>query len=90
MPDRHGTGTNALLLDPPDAIVPSFGPGSFERHRLAAESAGATMLVEPVPSLVLDVDTGDDLSRLLEALASSAPSGRRPHGRRWRTQRVTA
>ena len=41
VPDRHGTGTNALLLAPPDAIDPSFGPGSFARHRLAAEAAGA-------------------------------------------------
>ena len=47
VPDRHGTGTNALLLDPPDAIAPSFGPGSFERHRQAAEAAGAELLVEP-------------------------------------------
>ncbi len=27
VPDRHGAGTNALLLSPPDAIEPSFGPG---------------------------------------------------------------
>ncbi len=88
VPDRHGTGTNALLLDPPDAIVPSFGPGSFERHRLAVEAAGATMLVEPVRSLVLDVDTGDDLSHLLEALeqrSEGAPATRAALG----TQRVT-
>ena len=36
VPDRHGTGTNALLLAPPDAIEPSFGPGSLERHLAAA------------------------------------------------------
>ena len=28
VPDRHGTGTNALVLSPPDAIEPSFGPDS--------------------------------------------------------------
>ena len=39
VPDRHGTGTNALLLAPPDAIEPSFGPGSFERH-VAARARG--------------------------------------------------
>src|SRR5579875_2478818 len=27
VPDRHGTGTNALLLAPPDGMSPSFGPG---------------------------------------------------------------
>ena len=25
VPDRHGTGTNALVLAPPDAIAPAFG-----------------------------------------------------------------
>src|ERR1700751_4222194 len=28
VPDRHGTGTNGLLLSPPRAIAPAFGPGS--------------------------------------------------------------
>src|SRR6476469_2328366 len=28
VPDRHQEGTNALVLCPPDAIEPSFGPGS--------------------------------------------------------------
>jgi 2-phospho-L-lactate guanylyltransferase len=68
VPDRHGTGTNALLLDPPEAIEPSFGPGSFERHRGAAEAAGAALSVERPAGLVLDVDTGDDLRSLLDAL----------------------
>ena len=36
VPDRHGTGTNGLLLAPPDAIAPSFGPGSRARHRALA------------------------------------------------------
>ncbi|HEV2076045.1 MAG TPA: 2-phospho-L-lactate guanylyltransferase, partial [Thermoleophilaceae bacterium] len=30
VPDRHGTGTNALVLCPPDAMAPSFGPDSLE------------------------------------------------------------
>ena len=36
VPDRHGTGTNALVLSPPDAIVPAFGEGSKARHVEAA------------------------------------------------------
>jgi len=40
VPDRHGTGTNALLLTPPDAMEPSFGPGSHERHTRNAAAAG--------------------------------------------------
>jgi 2-phospho-L-lactate guanylyltransferase len=64
VPDRHGTGTNALLLRPPDAIEPSFGPDSRERHENAAAEAGVSCLVEPLPSLVLDVDTPEDLAAL--------------------------
>jgi 2-phospho-L-lactate guanylyltransferase len=69
VPDRHGTGTNGLLLTPPDAIAPSFGPGSLKRHVAAAEAAGVSPAVEEVPTLTLDVDTGDDLSALGAALA---------------------
>jgi 2-phospho-L-lactate/phosphoenolpyruvate guanylyltransferase len=68
VPDRHGTGTNALVLSPPDAIAPSFGPGSLRRHVAAAESIGVRSAVEEVPTLMLDVDTGDDLSALEAAL----------------------
>lgn len=60
VPDRHGTGTNALLVTPPDAIEPAFGEGSFEAHRAAAEAAGAVFVRHGGP-LTLDVDTGADL-----------------------------
>jgi 2-phospho-L-lactate/phosphoenolpyruvate guanylyltransferase len=69
VPDRHGTGTNGLALRPPDAISPSFGPGSLERHVAAAEAAGVSSAVAEVPTLMLDVDTGDDLAALTAALA---------------------
>jgi 2-phospho-L-lactate/phosphoenolpyruvate guanylyltransferase len=71
VPDRHGSGTNALLLRPPDAIEPSFGPGSRERHVSAARDAGVTCSVEPVPSLMLDVDTPEDLAELSARLEES-------------------
>ncbi len=71
VPDRHGTGTNGLLLHPPSAIEPSFGPGSRERHTALAEEAGASLRVEEMPSLVLDVDTPDDLTAMREALERS-------------------
>jgi 2-phospho-L-lactate guanylyltransferase len=69
VPDRHGTGTNGLLLAPPDAIPPSFGPGSCERHRALAHAAGVDCRVEHVPSLLLDIDTGADLDALRARLA---------------------
>jgi 2-phospho-L-lactate guanylyltransferase len=68
VPDRHGTGTNALLLTPPDAIAPAFGEGSFARHTAAAQAAGATLTVSRPPSLLLDVDTADDLAALRAVL----------------------
>ena len=79
VPDRHGTGTNALVLSPPDAIAPSFGPGSFERHVAAAEAAGVPTRVEEVRTLALDVDTPADLAELaaeLEVRRGHAPSTR--------------
>jgi 2-phospho-L-lactate/phosphoenolpyruvate guanylyltransferase len=69
VPDRHGTGTNALLLTPPDAIEPSFGEDSLERHVGAARTAGLTSAVVPLPSLVLDIDTPEDLEELSGHLA---------------------
>jgi 2-phospho-L-lactate guanylyltransferase len=77
VPDRHGTGTNALVLAPPDAIQPSFGPGSFERHVAAARAAGATHRVEHVPTIEHDVDTPDDLAALVAALPASRAAGTR-------------
>jgi 2-phospho-L-lactate guanylyltransferase len=74
VPDRHGSGTNALLLTPPAAVGPSFGAGSFARHAARAAAAGATVKVCDLPSLGLDVDTPGDLAALREAL------GARPEG----------
>jgi 2-phospho-L-lactate/phosphoenolpyruvate guanylyltransferase len=68
VPDRHGTGTNGLLLAPPNAIDPSFGPDSCARHEQLARSAGVTCRIERLPSLLLDVDTGDDLDALRQRL----------------------
>lgn len=75
VPDRHGTGTNALLLTPPEALAPSFGPGSCERHVALARAAGTHAEVVQVPSLALDVDTADDLA----ALAAASERGARTH-----------
>jgi len=66
IPDRHGTGTNGLLMTPPGAIPPSFGPGSCERHRSLAQARGVSCRLERLPSLLLDIDTGADLARLRE------------------------
>jgi 2-phospho-L-lactate guanylyltransferase len=71
VPDRHGTGTNALLLSPPDAIGPAFGPGSRDRHADRAARAGFEMAIEELSSLALDLDTPADLEALSEILEAS-------------------
>ena len=68
VPDRHGTGTNALALAPPDAIEPSFGEGSCARHVALAREAGVPYGVEQLPSLALDLDTPADVVALTMAL----------------------
>jgi 2-phospho-L-lactate guanylyltransferase len=71
VPDRHGTGTNALVLTPPNALGPAFGPGSHKRHRDEAAAAGVAARTVEVPSLALDIDTGDDLAAVEAALRTS-------------------
>ncbi len=68
VPDRHGRGTNALLLAPPGIIDVQFGGDSRVAHAGAAVEAGAT-LVELGGPLTTDLDTPDDL---LLAQASAA------------------
>jgi 2-phospho-L-lactate/phosphoenolpyruvate guanylyltransferase len=74
VPDRHGSGTNALLLAAPDVIAPSFGPGSRARHEEAAQGAQARWRIAQPRSLTLDVDTADDLIALRSAL-DARPGG---------------
>jgi 2-phospho-L-lactate guanylyltransferase len=80
VPDRHGAGTNALLLCPPDALAPAFGPGSFARHRERAQQAGLAVEVAELDSLALDVDTADDLAELRERLARRRGGAARTRG----------
>ncbi|HEY5344459.1 MAG TPA: 2-phospho-L-lactate guanylyltransferase [Solirubrobacteraceae bacterium] len=81
VPDRHGSGTNGLLLRPPDVIPPSFGPDSCERHTALAKQTGAGYRIERPASLLLDIDTGADLTVLRERLSSA-------HARAPRTRAV--
>ncbi len=81
VPDRHGTGTNALVLSPPGAIRPAFGEGSCARHVAAAREAGVPYAVEELASLALDLDTPADVVALTREL------GKRP-GRAGRTAKA--
>jgi 2-phospho-L-lactate/phosphoenolpyruvate guanylyltransferase len=77
VPDRHGSGTNALALAPPDAIEPAFGEGSRERHVSAAREAGIPFAVEELSSLALDLDTPADVVALTRELARGPRRARR-------------
>jgi len=77
VPDRHGTGTNALLLSPPDAIVPAFGEGSRARHVEAARLAGIPFGIEELPSIELDLDTPGDVIALQRELERQPKRARR-------------
>jgi 2-phospho-L-lactate guanylyltransferase len=80
VPDRHGTGTNALLISPPGTFAPSFGPDSLERHLTAAREDGVVHRVEHVPSLALDIDTPADLAALWAVVDAQRRGAQRTRG----------
>jgi 2-phospho-L-lactate guanylyltransferase len=77
VPDRHGTGTNALALAPTDAIRPAFGEGSCARHVAAAREAGTPHAIEELPSLALDLDTPADVVAITRVLEEEPGRARR-------------
>jgi 2-phospho-L-lactate guanylyltransferase len=80
VPDRHRTGTNGLLIAPPDAFRPSFGEGSLERHVAQARDRGLAHRIETLPSLEHDVDTPGDLAALWDVVAASRRGAQRTRG----------
>ncbi len=88
VPDRHLTGTNALLISPPDALEPSFGPGSLARHEAAAAAAGLSYRVDRIESLMLDIDTPEDLGTLIGVLAQRRALAPRTRGALAQLERV--
>ena len=89
-PDRHGSGTNALLLrlDTPAArqLAFGFGPQSFQRHGEEAQRLGVAMVTALAPGLARDLDTPEDwralppaarerlLAAIAEPVCAAAPS----------------
>ncbi|MDH3225470.1 MAG: 2-phospho-L-lactate guanylyltransferase [Thermoleophilia bacterium] len=69
VPSESGTGTNAMLLRPPDVLRPEFGSGSLARHIAQASAARIRHQILEVGNLAIDVDTPEDL---LEAIRSGA------------------
>lgn len=72
-PDRHGTGTNALVVSPAGLIDYAFGSGSFQRHCERAQRAGVRTVICERKSISIDLDLPEDLElvRQLQKLQAS-------------------
>ncbi|MCB9148799.1 MAG: 2-phospho-L-lactate guanylyltransferase [Caldilineaceae bacterium] len=73
VPSRDN-GTNALLLQPPDAITFAFGPDSFARHEQLAAQAGLLCQTLRMPNLAIDIDQPADLALLADPTMSAYSS----------------
>lgn len=60
-PAVGANGTNAILTSPPDVISFWFGDRSFERYQETAAKMSVPVTILRLESLVLDLDTPDDL-----------------------------
>lgn len=70
-PDEDHQGTNLLFLvgRALGAFAFAFGPGSYSRHRRAAEHAGFRVAIVEDPLLAFDVDRPEDWRRWQRAAA---------------------
>jgi 2-phospho-L-lactate guanylyltransferase len=62
VPDRRCDGTNVIAVPTAVDFAFSYGPGSFARHRAAAEATGSPVRVLEHPQLAWDVDEPSDLA----------------------------
>ncbi len=69
---KEGTGTNALVRTPPDAITSSFGPSSLERHLAKARARGLAVSYVRRERIEFDIDTPQDLAELARREGPSA------------------
>ncbi len=75
VPSFDGTGTNALVLTPPDVIESCFGENSFAVHVEQARAKGVAVEVVRPPGLMLDIDTPEDVAELLARAPQSRIAG---------------
>lgn len=59
-PDRHGRGTNALLLPVGAEAALRFGADSLREHRIAFAALGIPLTEWHDPALAFDLDTPED------------------------------
>jgi 2-phospho-L-lactate guanylyltransferase len=64
-PSHDSNGTNGLLLAPPNAIAPCYGPGSYLQHMSQAMVRRVDVNVVHLEGLARDIDEPADLALLL-------------------------
>lgn len=71
VPSEDGTGTNALVRTPPDAIESRFGLGSYRAHLDQARERGLAVVTARPPGITFDIDTPEDVRELLRRAPDS-------------------
>lgn len=64
VPDRHGIGTNALLMSPPRLLPLCFGRDSLEKHRELGRRLSIPVTIAEINALQHDLDFPEDLELL--------------------------
>jgi 2-phospho-L-lactate/phosphoenolpyruvate guanylyltransferase len=65
VPADRDAGTNGLYLSPPSVLDPHFGESSFSAYVRKAEEEGLRCSILPVEGLAIDVDTLEDVEKLV-------------------------
>lgn len=71
VPCKNGTGTNALLLRPPDVIPPAFGIESYKMHLSLAKKRRFRWKVLRIRGIQFDIDDPRDLGKFMRYHAHS-------------------
>lgn len=77
VPSFDGTGTNLLAMQPADLLLPTcFGEDSLALHHAATAARGLATVSCPLRGAALDVDTIEDLGRLIRSDGAGAATRR--------------
>jgi 2-phospho-L-lactate guanylyltransferase len=71
VPCKNETGTNALLLRPPNAIPPAFGIESYKMHLSLAKKRRFRWKVLRIRGIQFDIDDPQDLRKFMRCHAHS-------------------
>ena len=77
MPDRHGDGTNIIVLPREAGFRFSYGKGSFDRHIEEVKRLGFELHIIQDDDLGLDIDIPEDFALLDAQTRQWGPEG--PH-----------